>query len=57
MRDDDDATITIGNVDATVDYDDWLQQYVDRLAMIFLILTGHLILAFIVFTVIFIEEQ
>jgi len=27
------------------------------LAMIFLILTGHLILAFIVFTVIFIEEQ
>jgi len=31
MRDDDDATITIGNVDATVDYDDWLQQYVDNL--------------------------
>jgi hypothetical protein len=25
------ATITIGNVDATVDYDDWLQQYVDNL--------------------------
>jgi len=31
MRDDDDATITIGNVDATTDYDDWLQQYVDNL--------------------------
>ena len=31
MRDDDDATITIGNIDATADYDDWLQQYVDNL--------------------------
>ena len=31
MRDDDDASITIGDIDATVDYDDWLQQYVDNL--------------------------
>ena len=31
MRDDDDATITIGNIDVTADYDDWLQQYVDNL--------------------------
>jgi hypothetical protein len=31
MRDDDNGTITIGDVDATVDYDDWLQQYVDNL--------------------------
>jgi len=31
MRDDDDATITIGDVDATIDYDDWLQQYTGNL--------------------------
>ena len=29
MRDDDDASITIGDFDATADYDDCLQQYVD----------------------------
>lgn len=32
MRDDNElAEITIGNVDAITDYDDWLQQYVDNI--------------------------
>jgi hypothetical protein len=31
MRDDELAEITIGNVDATAEYDDWLQQYVDNI--------------------------
>lgn len=32
MRDDEESVeISIGNIDATLDYDDWLQQYVDNL--------------------------